>query len=273
MNGHIRIGLTSDPSDDKDYPHGHYVGLFPNGRIYMPPFADDTYTAFDIITLRIINGRLSIHKNDDLLNTWDGHIDSSSLFAKLWFYEPSVSMNAVDIPSEAPVSVGLPTDPGSAWSMYWRGRDEDGGVVNAAALESGEACFSSESCMRQTACGFDGNIFSTHTLDCTLESPCEISFKYTGAVWQGFSTDFPGRHTWSATCSPYDGMVVEAMVTGVGEWEEVSYSFPEEDARTDVQGPVHLMFETYRGTGLCGETVIENIVWRKADGSQELRYF
>jgi hypothetical protein len=50
-------------------------------------------------------------------------------------------------------------------------------------------------------CVSSGNIFSVATVACTTAAPCSVSFYAKAAgetqLWQGFSTDFPGAHTWT----------------------------------------------------------------------------
>merc|ERR1719443_495976 len=75
LSGHVRLGLTSDSNDDHVYGNGRYAGLFPNGRLYLPPFPDNTYTVDDSITVRLRGGRLSVLKNDDVLGTWDDNVE------------------------------------------------------------------------------------------------------------------------------------------------------------------------------------------------------
>jgi len=36
-NKHVRLGLTTDVTDNYRFSNGRYVGLFPNGRLYKPP--------------------------------------------------------------------------------------------------------------------------------------------------------------------------------------------------------------------------------------------
>jgi len=94
LSGHVRLGLTGDSRDDYNYPHGRYVGLFPNGRMYLPPFADSTYTTADTITMRLVEGRLSLLKNNVAVATWDDNFDDvDTLFTKLWLYESGVGMD------------------------------------------------------------------------------------------------------------------------------------------------------------------------------------
>lgn len=219
--------------------------------------------------------------------------------------QPTVSPEV--LPSAAPAQlmefhIGVT----NLWSQDWRGRD---GVPPAALQEAGNAwCMASQRCMRQTACGTDGNVFTTEELDCTAESPCDISFRHSGSIWQGFSQGFPGTHTWAATSSQSQGRLVSTAVTARGQWSQTSYTYPgpteaenmyleqrrvmlamtgqheskEEaehaarlarnpDVPPSVTGRVHLMFQTFDGD--CDSTVVENIVFRKADGSRKLQYF
>ena len=55
-------------------------------------------------------------------------------------------------------------------------------------------------------CSWGGNAFSAATFGCSAEEPCSISYYIKGGegtqLWQGFSNEFPGPHSWVATPGP-----------------------------------------------------------------------
>jgi len=67
----IRFGLTANSRDDCNFSNGHFVGLYPNGRLYVPGrMVNDTYLVTDEITLAVGSMRMSVYKNDELIHSW-----------------------------------------------------------------------------------------------------------------------------------------------------------------------------------------------------------
>ena len=119
-------------------------------------------------------------------------------------------------------------------------------------------------------CASGGDAYSDATVQCSIDTPCLVSYWSVGAPWQGFAEQFAGPHIWSATPTDYDGQHVTTPTSS--DWQFTQYVFPGQgidatnpagdDETVFVHGggeiganPVRLMLESFSRTGECDTTV------------------
>lgn len=88
------VGLTTDPSDDYTFQHGHGVKMSPAGlsRASGPPLSDSSFAPTeDLICVALRTGEVAVHKNGALLEVLGpapiGHV---ALYAKIFMREPDL---------------------------------------------------------------------------------------------------------------------------------------------------------------------------------------
>lgn len=158
----------------------------------------------------------------------------------------------------------------------WRGKDE-AAQPETATLESGPQCHGgSGSCLRFNGCIGGGDAFSLDTFSCTISAPCRVSFWYKAVggsgTWLGFSSGFPGRHTWTSTSeSSYPGTIMQTSKEDE-EWRQHTYEFPSSDrVEHEHQGedlPVgtnRIMLES-ANTDSCSSLIDDIVVTRAPPG-------
>ena len=118
-------------------------------------------------------------------------------------------------------------------------------------------------------CASGGDAYSDATVQCSIDTPCLVSYWSVGAPWQGFAEQFAGPHIWSATPTDYDGQHVTTPTSS--DWQFTQYVFPGQgidatnpagdDETVFVHGggeiganPVRLMLESFSRTGECDTT-------------------
>ena len=118
-------------------------------------------------------------------------------------------------------------------------------------------------------CASGGDAYSDATVQCSIDTPCLVSYWSVGAPWQGFAEQFAGPHIWSATPTDYDGQHVTTPTSS--DWQFTQYVFPGtgidatnpagDDETVFVHGggeiganPVRLMLESFSRTGECDTT-------------------
>ena len=89
-------------------------------------------------------------------------------------------------------------------------------------------------------CASSGNIYSSATFSCTTAAPCLISFMaWRGegsSLWQGFSNQFSGDHSWVVTPGPFDlsrssyshSLYDATANIPANAWTLVQYTYPEQ---------------------------------------------
>jgi hypothetical protein len=130
--------------------------------------------------------------------------------------------------------------------------------------------------LRPTKCTGGGDAFSMATIKCSLAKPCVVEYDYKGELWQGFSTGYPGSHTWSATVDPkYAGSHI-AMKVDTKHWQHAQYIFPvkQKSGTAHIHGSKvavgagageHFMVESYSTAKLgCNTAAVDNILISRA---------
>ena len=91
-----------------------------------------------------------------------------------------------------------------------------------------------------SGCGSSGNVFSEATFSCTTAAPCLISYMVRvgedSSIWQGFSNQFSGDHSWVVTPGPFDrsdsnfnhSLYDATASIPADTWTWVQYTYPEE---------------------------------------------
>jgi hypothetical protein len=96
-NKHTRIGLTTNKGDNHGYPNGKYIGLFPNGRMYKPPYRDSSYNRDTVVCLKVEGSDIVAYKDNVKMETWKGAIKSGKVYAKLFFHEVGAALKTVQL--------------------------------------------------------------------------------------------------------------------------------------------------------------------------------
>jgi hypothetical protein len=92
---HVRVGITTNPADSRNFVNGKYVGLFPNGRIFVPRGNDDSYTTDtqnngadgDLVCVKVAGTDYVVFKNGKEIHSWSGANPQSTNYVLMHFYE------------------------------------------------------------------------------------------------------------------------------------------------------------------------------------------
>lgn len=166
----------------------------------------------------------------------------------------------------------------------WRGKHAVPIVAKNATLVAGPECPGGEgTCVKLGGCTFQGALFSTSAVLCTLAEPCIVSFQHRGGIWQGFSDGFPGRHLWTASPVPEGagGHIVDTAMSDWA-WARTEYQFPVQPnfvwdndkhaALGQKIGPVHFMAEVYsdrKDDPHCKDTYLADIRISRSRNAQQ----
>jgi len=113
-NAHVRFGLTANTSDDANFSNGYFVGLYPNGRLYVPGSdRNDTYLVTDEITLAVESMQMSVYKNDKWIHSWTD-TPEQGMYAKIFLRDLASSVEIKRLAIE--VSVEQSTEGGGELS-------------------------------------------------------------------------------------------------------------------------------------------------------------
>eukprot|EP00933_Yihiella_yeosuensis_P078724 TRINITY_DN9052_c0_g3_i1.p1 TRINITY_DN9052_c0_g3~~TRINITY_DN9052_c0_g3_i1.p1 ORF type:complete len:661 (-),score=134.78 TRINITY_DN9052_c0_g3_i1:43-2025(-) len=127
------------------------------------------------------------------------------------------------------------------------------------------------------SCTWGGDIFSTRSFNCSSQDKCRISFRASGALWQGFSVGtsqtVDDAHSWLAVprSNPdFKDRLVSLKVAR--KWRYYEYEVPANDGfqmfgSSEVSfatKPVHIMMQAHASTAHCSETMVDDIrVWKR----------
>jgi hypothetical protein len=112
-------------------------------------------------------------------------------------------------------------------------------------------------------CMAAGDAYSKDTFDCSPDDPCYVSFWAKGNVWQGFSVEYPGAMTWTAT--PDDFLGQHFAIKKSSEWSHVQYVFP--SMRIDSAGSGQLLDKHVHGGGVISDRPVRFMVYASSASS------
>lgn len=103
-NKSFRIGLTSDQYDHSEFEHGYWIGFYPKGRLYVPDWTVSGYTPEDEFGLSVVNGHMTLWKNNQNIHTFAGSVQGG-LYAALYMHDVGVRAQITEMAITANLGV------------------------------------------------------------------------------------------------------------------------------------------------------------------------